>query len=277
MASCPPPPPRDLTGRVAVVTGVGRRAGIGFAVARRLAERGATLYLAHWRPHDEQQPWGADDTDALRAELAATTAVADRGIDLADPDAAQRLIDDAVAEFGHLDILVTCHARSGGDGALLELDAAMLDGHWAVDARSVLLLTRAFARQYRPERGAVPDRGRVVWLTSGQHLGPLPGEVAYAAAESVLAGLTPTAAAELIERGIVLNTVNPGPVDTGYLSPGGGLDPALAAAVHAAFPRGRAGEPDDPARLITWLISDEGRWLVGQVLDSEGGFRRSRW
>lgn len=270
--------PRDLTGRVAVVTGVGRRAGIGFAVARRLAERGAALHLTHWRPHDERQPWGADDVDALHAELAATTAVAGRGIDLADPAAAQRVIDDAVATYGHVDILVANHARSGGDGALLELDAAMLDGHWAVDARSVLLLTQAFARQYRPERGAVPDRGRVVWLTSGQHLGPMPGEVAYAAAKAVLAGLTPTVAAELVERGILLNTVNPGPVDTGYLSPGStGIDPAHAAAVHAAFPRGRAGEPDDPARLIAWLISDEGRWLVGQVIDSEGGFRRSRW
>ncbi|MFC8527497.1 SDR family oxidoreductase [Nocardia sp. NPDC057227] len=271
------PLPRDLTGRVAVVTGVGRRAGIGFAVARRLAERGAALYLAHWRPHDEQQPWGADDTDAVRAELATMTTVVDRAVDLAVPDAAHRLIENAVAEFGHLDILVANHARSGGDGTLLEVDAAMLDGHWAVDARSVLLLTQAFARQYRPERGAVPDRGRVVWLTSGQHLGPMPGEIAYAAAKSVLAGLTPTVAAELIERGIVLNTVNPGPVDTGYLSPGStGLDPAVAAAVHAAFPRGRAGEPDDPARLIAWLISDEGRWMVGQVLDSEGGFRRAR-
>ncbi|MFC8047528.1 SDR family oxidoreductase [Nocardia sp. NPDC057353] len=271
-------PNPDLTGRVAVVTGVGRRAGIGFAVARRLAERGAALYLTHWRPHDERQPWGADDVDALRAELGTATAVVDRGIDLADPDAAQHVIDDAVAEFGHLDILVANHARSGGDGTLLEVDAAMLDGHWAVDARSVLLLTQAFARQYRPEHGPVPDRGRVIWLTSGQHLGPMPGEIAYAAAKSVLAGLTPTVAAELIERGILLNTVNPGPVDTGYLAlDSTDLDPAFVAAVHAAFPRGRAGEPDDPARLIAWLISDEGRWMVGQVLDTEGGFRRSRW
>ena len=80
-------------------------------------------------------------------------------------------------------------------------------------------------------------------------------------------------AAELADRGILLNTVNPGPVNTGY------LDAELLSDEHRdhllrLFPAGRFGEPDDPARLIAWLVSDEGRWMVGQVLDGEGGFRR---
>ncbi|WP_280401782.1 SDR family oxidoreductase [Nocardia carnea] len=270
--------PADLTGRVAVVTGVSRRGGIGHAVARRLAARGAQLFLTHWVPHDETQPWGADDLEAVRADLSAAPRLADLSIDFADPAAAQHAIDAAVAEFGHVDILVANHARSGGDGTLFEIDATTLDGHWAVDARSVLLLTQAFARQYRPERGGVTDHGRVIWLTSGQHLGPMRGEIAYGSAKSVLAGMTATVADELIEHGIVLNTVNPGPVDTGFLDPRHtDLDPAFLDAVHAAFPRGRAGTPDDPARLIEWLVSDDGRWVVGQVIDSEGGFRRSRF
>lgn len=260
-----------------MVTGVSRRRGIGFAVARRLAALGADLYLTHWVAHDEQQPWGADDLALLRGELAATRVV-DRSVDFADPDAPAHVVADAVAEFGHLDILVANHARSGGDGSLWEIDAERLDGHWAVDARSVLLLTQAFARQYRPERDEVADRGRVIWMTSGQHLGPMRAEVAYAAAKSVLAGMTATAAAELIDRGIVLNTVNPGPVDTGFLTTDtADRDPELVARVRAAFPRGQVGQPDDPARLIAWLVCDEGRWVVGQVVDSEGGFRRSRW
>ncbi|MGV9677726.1 SDR family oxidoreductase [Nocardia sp. NPDC003482] len=263
--------PGELSGRVAVVTGVSRRQGIGFAVARRLAAMGANLLVTHWVPHDEAQPWGADDIDAIRRELAAVTRISDMSVDFVDPVAPERVMAAAASEFGHVDILVANHARSGGDGTLLDIDADMLDTHWAVDARSVLLLTREFARRYRPERDAVTDRGRVVWLTSGQHLGPLPGEIAYAAAKSVLAGLTATVAAELVGRGILLNTVNPGPVDTGYLSPEG-LD-----RLRRAFPRGEAGHPDDPARLVAWLVSDAGRWVVGQVLDCEGGFRRGPW
>jgi 3-oxoacyl-[acyl-carrier protein] reductase len=68
-------------------------------------------------------------------------------------------------------------------------------------------------------------------------------------------------------RGILLNTVNPGPVNTGY------LDDAPQALLRQ-FPLHRFGEPDDPARLVAWLVSDEGAWVVGQVLHSEGGFRR---
>ncbi|MEO7745593.1 MAG: SDR family oxidoreductase, partial [Actinomycetota bacterium] len=69
------------------------------------------------------------------------------------------------------------------------------------------------------------------------------------------------------DSGILLNTINPGPVNTGYLdgAPQQLLD---------AFPGGRAGQPDDPARLIAWLVTDDGRWVVGQVLNTEGGFRR---
>ncbi|WP_280253626.1 SDR family oxidoreductase [Nocardia abscessus] len=264
-----------LSGRVAVVTGVSRRRGIGFAVARRLAAMGAELYITHWVPHDEAQPWGADDIDLVRQQLSAAPRIVDRSVDFADPAAPHQVIDEAVAEFGHVDILVANHARSGGDGSLFEVDAAMLDGHWAVDARSVLLLTQAFARQYRPDRGAVTDRGRVIWMTSGQHLGPMRTEVAYASAKSVLAGMTATIAAELIERGIVLNTVNPGPVDTGYLSADtADRDLSVLEEVSAAFPRGRVGQPEDAARLISWLISDDGHWVVGQVISSEGGFRR---
>ena len=104
-------------------------------------------------------------------------------------------------------------------------------------------------------------------LTSGQGLGPMPGEVAYAAAKGALAAITPTLALELAPR-ILLNTVNPGPVDTGYATG------AVHAEVAARFPGGRWGQPADTARLVSWLVGDEGRWVVGQVLHSEGGFHR---
>ncbi|MFR1940519.1 MAG: SDR family oxidoreductase, partial [Actinomyces urogenitalis] len=109
----------------------------------------------------------------------------------------------------------------------------------------------------------------VVLMTSGQGEGPMPSEIAYATSKAALAGITPSLAAGLAEDGIRLNTVNPGPVDTGYMSP------ELIAALTPRFPGGRMPDPVDPARLITWLLTDDAAWVTGQVIATEGGFRRS--
>lgn len=261
------PPPwsdRPLHGRTALVTGVSRRAGIGFAIARRLLAAGARVVVHHHVPHDAAQAWGADRLDAVLDGLRdAGDLAGDVPGDLAEPDAPARLVAGAIELLGHLDVLVCNHARSDPDGALGELDAAVLDGHWAVDARATILLVQEFAARHDGRPG-----GRVVLMTSGQGLGPMPGEIAYAAAKGALAAITPTLADQLADAGITVNTVNPGPVDTGYASA------ADVAAVAHRFPAGRWGEPDDPARLIAWLASDDARWITGQVINSEGGFRR---
>lgn len=259
-----------LEGRVALVTGASRRAGIGFATACRLAGLGASVVLHHHRPHDEAQAWGADDLAAVvagvRERLVGPGArVVDVAADLAAPDAPSALIDRAVAEFGHLDALICNHARSAPDGPLGTLDAEILDGHWAVDARSCILLAQAFAAAHGGRPGA-----SIVFMTSGQALGPMPQEIAYATAKAALAGITPTLADHLADRGIRLNTVNPGPVDTGYVTD------ELHAATEGMFPAGRWGRPEDPARLIAWLCTDDAAWITGQVINSEGGFSRTR-
>ena len=264
----------DMRGRTAVVTGVSRRRGIGFAIASRLARAGADLFVQHWSPHDADQAWGADDVDAvlagLEAQLVPGARLAHTSLDLAAPDAGEELVTRAAGSMGHLDVLVCNHARSGGDGPLAEQTAQTLDAHWAVNARSTILATKAFAAQHDGR-----DGGRVVWMTSGQVLGPMPDEIAYAASKAALAGITVSVARDLADRGILLNTVNPGPVNTGYLDVDAATrSPEELAALNGMFPGGRFGEPDDPARLIAWLVSDEGRWMVGQVLSTEGGFRR---
>ncbi|MDI5962100.1 SDR family oxidoreductase [Streptomyces sp. SL13] len=260
-----------LAGRVALVTGVSRRGGIGFAVARRLAGLGASLFLHHYAPHDAAQPWGADPdgpralADAVTAALTGPEAgVREAGADLTLPGAPEALLDAAGAAFGHVDILVCNHARSGGDGPLGTLDAGMLDAHFAVNTRSSLLLTQAFAARHDDTRPG----GRVLLLTSGQDLGPMRDEIAYAAAKGALASITPTLADQLADRGITVNAVNPGPVDTGYATG------AEHEAVRRRFPAGRWGTPQDPARLIGWLATDDAAWITGQVINSEGGFRR---
>ncbi|MEU5290025.1 SDR family oxidoreductase [Streptomyces umbrinus] len=266
--------PLPLRGRTALVTGASRRGGIGYAVARRLAAYGASVYAHHHVPHDAAMPWGADRPEevvaGIREALADPEArVVDGPGDLSDPAAPAELIATAAdALGGRIDILVANHALSGSDGPLHTIDAAMLDAHWAVDTRSVILLVQAYARL----RAALPPRtagGRVVMMTSGQDIaGGMPDEIAYALQKGALASVTRSLATTLAEHAVTVNTVNPGPVDTDYMT---GDD---YAAVAAMFPAGRWGMPDDPARLIAWLSTDEAEWVTGQVIDSESGFRR---
>lgn len=261
--------PWPLRGRVVLVTGVSRRAGIGYATARRLASFGAHVFCHHFAPHDREQPWGGDDIKAVlagvREQLAPGARMADLHADLTQPAAPARLMDAAVAELGRVDALICNHALSGSDGPLGELTETELDRHWAVNARSTILLAQAFIAQHQSG-----TQGSIVFMTSGQGLGPMPGEVAYAAAKAALAGVTTTLADQLAGDRIRVNTVNPGPVDTGYLTG------EAWSTVRPMFPFGRYGEPDDAARLLTWLVTDEASWITGQIINSEGGFARWR-
>jgi len=235
--------------RNALVTGVSRRAGIGFAIAGRLEEAGANVFTQGWTPHDAAQAWGADATFNPSLEA-----------DFADPAAPARVVGAAREALGALDVLVVNHARSGS-GRLDELTAEDLDKFLHENVRASLLLVKEFAAQFEAESG------RVVLLTSGAHLGPMSGEVAYAVSKGALAIATRTLAEELADSGITVNCINPGPTETGWgLAE---LDPK------PRMPFRRWGEPDDAARLVAWLCSEDGRWITGQVIDSEGGFRRS--
>jgi 3-oxoacyl-[acyl-carrier protein] reductase len=254
---------RPLAGRVAVVTGVSRRIGIGLAVARRLADLGADLFVTSWTAHDQEQPWGADPggMEAVLAELKARR-VEHLEVDFLDPEAPERVLEAAVAAYGQVDVLVCNHARSS-EGDLAEVTAAELDAAFAVNTRAVLLLVKAFAARHDGRPG-----GRVVLFTSGQQLGPMNNELAYAASKGALLEVTASLADVLADRGITVNTINPGPTDTGYASP------QIVERVARLFPAGRWGTPEDAARLVTWLCTDDAAWITGQVINSEGGFRR---
>ncbi|MEN0102335.1 MAG: SDR family oxidoreductase [Curtobacterium sp.] len=280
-----------LHGKTALVTGVSRRRGIGFAVATKLASLGASIVIHHHRPHDLDLPWGGDDLDAvrdgIRAHLTEGARFADLAADLSDPSTIAGVIDTAEGLAGGLDVLVCNHAKSGDDGSILDMTPERLSAFWEVNTRATMLLTAEFARRRAPqteEQRRPGDRitgngpyaepqGHVFWMTSGQIHGAMRGEVAYAASKAALAGVTATVAADLLELGIVLNTVNPGPVNTGYMDPETtdrsleGLDEYLA-----STPFGRVGRPEDPAELIAWLSTSAGGWVVGQVLTSDGGF-----
>ena len=162
--------------RNALVTGVSRRAGIGFAIAHRLEEAGAQVFTQGWTPHDAAQPWGADETIAPSIEA-----------DFADPGAPAHVVTAAREALGPLDVLVVNHARSGL-GRLDELTAEHLDAFLHENVRASLLLVKEFAAQFEG------DSGRVVLITSGAHLDAMTGEVAYAVSKGALAIATRTLA-----------------------------------------------------------------------------------
>jgi 3-oxoacyl-[acyl-carrier protein] reductase len=244
--------------RTAVVTGVSRRNGIGFAIARRLAAAGTSVLVHGWPQGDESPDPGG--MTALVEELRLTRAKIEHvEADFEDAAAPAAVIGSAIEAFGHVDVLVVNHTLSRL-GALAELTPEDLDAHLHVNVRASLLLVKEFAAQHDGRAG-----GRVCLLTSGQHIAPMAGEIAYAASKGAIQQITRTLADALIDRGITVNAVNPGPTDTGWLA---GSEPG------PVMPLGRWGAPDDAARLVAWLSSDDAGWITGQVIDSEGGFRR---
>ncbi|MDQ1395446.1 MAG: 3-oxoacyl-[acyl-carrier protein] reductase [Acidimicrobiaceae bacterium] len=251
-----------------MITGVSRRIGIGYAVASRLARDGADVLAHSWTDHDAEMPWGADPLgiegviQALRDEVGdGAGRISHMEADFEHPLSPRAVIEQAVADFGHVDIVVANHARSSHE-AFGDLTAGELDTCLRINVTATMLLVQAFAHLHDDARPG----GRVVLFSSGQHLVPMPDEIPYIAGKGALLELTRTVASALVRRGIMVNCINPGGTDTGYASAERLADEA------ARHPQGRWGEPDDAARLIAWLVSDEARWVTGQVINSDGGW-----
>lgn len=250
------PPARPL----ALITGVGRTVGIGAGIARRLAASGWDIAFTYWTPYDERMAWGPEPgatstiTDALTEHGAATTALE---ADLSDPDTPARVFDEVEHSLGGVTALVMCHCESV-DSGLLDTTVESFDRHFAVNARATWLLVREYGRRF----AAAPGSGRIVALTSDHTVDNLP----YGASKGALDRITLAAAHEFAHRGITANVINPGPVDTGWMTDEG------RARVLRRTPLNRLGTPQDTAHLVDFLCSPEGQWVNGQLLMSNGGF-----
>ncbi|WP_328945298.1 SDR family oxidoreductase [Streptomyces sp. NBC_00250] len=245
---------------LALVTGVGRTVCIGAGIARRLAESGWDIAFTYWTPYDRRMDWGEEDgaAGAIAEQLAelgaACTAVE---ADLADPEAPARVFDTAGERFGRpVTALVMCHCESV-DSGLLDTTVESFDRHFAVNARASWLLIREYGRRFT----GPPGTGRVVALTSDHTVGNLP----YGASKGALDRITLAAARELAHLGVTANVVNPGPVDTGWMTE------ELRQEMVRQTPLGRLGTPRDTAHLVDFLCSPEGQWINGQLLLSNGG------
>ncbi|MFC4868803.1 MULTISPECIES: SDR family oxidoreductase [Streptomonospora] len=244
---------------VALVTGAGRTSNIAAATARTLAAHGWDVAFTYYRPYDARMPWGAEE-GAARALHAAIT---DHGVralgveaDLADPQAPARLMDTVTERLGPATALVLAHCESV-DSGLLETTLDSFDRHFAVNTRAAWLLIREYALRLQAPHGA----GRIIALTSDHTAHNLP----YGASKGALERITLAAATELAHLGVSANALNPGPVDTGWMSA------ELAEHLRSATPLGRLGTPQDCADLIGFLCSPRGGWVNGQLIASNGG------
>ncbi|MGX1900672.1 SDR family oxidoreductase [Thermolongibacillus altinsuensis] len=255
----------SLQGKIAVVTGVSRMKGIGAAICEALAEAGADIFFTYWRAYDESMPWGMErnEPQLIKRKIEELgVACHCLELDLSKEDAPKTLLQAVIDTLGEPDILVNnaCYSYSADYSSLT---SEMLDHHYFINVRAPMMLSVEFAKAFQKQRG-----GRIMMMTSGQSLGPMPGEVAYAATKGAIDSFVKTFAVEVAPKGITVNAVNPGPTDTGW------MDEEIKQQLLPKFPFGRIGTPHDAARLVRFLASDEAEWITGQVIHSEGGFVR---
>jgi 3-oxoacyl-[acyl-carrier protein] reductase len=245
---------------VALVTGVGRTVGIGAGIARSLAASGWDIAFTYWTAYDERMDWGVESgaTGEITAELTALGAAAiPIEADLADTAAPERVFATVEERLGNVTAMVMAHCESV-DSSILDTTIESFDRHFAVNARAIWLLIREYARRF----GGTPGTGRILALTSDHTVNNLP----YGASKGALDRITLAAAHELAHLGVTANVINPGPIDTGWMS-----DEIRASGVRQT-PLGRLGTPQDTGDLVEFLCSPKGGWINGQLLMSNGGF-----
>ena len=244
---------KDLSGKTAVVTGGSR--GIGRAICEELAARGANVVFSY-----------AGNVAAAQDALAALEALGAQAqavqADVTDPDAASSLVKAATDAFGSLDILVN-------NAGITRDKLAMRMGAEDFDAVIVTNLTGAFLTAKAALRPMLRARaGRIVNMSSVVALRGNAGQVNYAASKAGLIGMTKSLAREVAGRGITVNAVAPGYIQTDMTA---AMPQAAQEAMLSGIPAGRAGVPEDVARAVAFLASDDAAYITGQVLRVDGG------
>jgi len=238
-----------LTDRVALVTGAGR--GIGRAIAIKLAARGAKVAI------NDLDPASARTVAEELGGLAAPADVAGRA-------AAEAMVARVLDHFGRVDILVN---NAGADHAcpLVEMSEEEWDRYLAINLKSVYFCSKAVLPSML-ETG----KGRIVSLSSQTgRQGALKGGIHYATAKAGVLGFTRTLARQVSSRGITVNAIAPGIIDTDLVR--SNLDPATLEALEASLPIGRLGQASEVAGVVAFLVSDDASYVTGATIDINGG------
>jgi len=276
---------RGLSGKVALVTGAGRKRGIGRAIALRLAEEGCDVAVSGFpRPASSYPP--AEQAEGWRGSASVAdeiTALGRRSVahdaDVADAAQVTALVEATVAALGRIDILVNNAALPSEAGAagILDLDDDVWFRTVDVNLNGLYLVTKAVGRTMR----AAGEGGCIVNISSMAGRQGLPNYGAYCATKWGMIGLTQQLAMELTPHRIRVNCVCPGSTDTdmmdgtfGRTAKRAGIDPEAARkGTIARIPWGRQGRPEEQAAAVAFLASDDAAYITGQTVNVDGGLR----
>ena len=243
----------NLTGKVALVTGASR--GIGQATAIELAKAGADV-VVNFIGNEAVAQETVEKIEALGRKAIKIKA------NVGDADDVQAMVDEAIATFGHIDILVN-NAGITRDGLLIRMKDSDWDDVLNINLKGVYLVTKADAKLMVKQRA-----GRIINMTSVSGVTGNVGQANYAAAKAGVIGFTKTCAKELAARGITVNAVAPGFIETAMTDV---LPEKIKEGIAATVPFGRMGQPEEIASVVTFLASDFASYITGQVLNVDGG------
>lgn len=251
--------------RIAIVTGVTRLKGIGRSICYELAKDGIDIFFTYWRNFDREMPWGVEDNepDIIQNEIRNLGVRCEKAeLDLMQEESIITIFDMVEEKFGNPSILVN-NAAYSTQTDISNLTAKEFDAHYKVNLKATILLSLEFVRCFKARKN-----GRIINLTTGQSLGAMGSEIAYAVTKAAIESFTRNIQHEIAFKNITINTVNPGMTDTGW------MDEKHKKDYIKFFPKGRFGQPKDAANLIAFLASEKADWISGQMIHSEGGFYR---
>ena len=243
----------SVQGRVALVTGGSR--GIGRAVCLALARGGAAVALCY----AGNEAAARETEEACQALGAQTLALR---CDVTDAEAVRAMVAAVVKRFGQLDILVN-NAGVTRDGLMLTMPEDDFDAVLAANLKGAFLCMKAASRQMLRQR-----YGRIVSMSSVVGVHGNAGQANYAASKAGLIGLTKSAAKELAGRGITVNAIAPGYIDTDMTAT---LPEEVKARTLAAIPAARLGQAEEVAAAVAFLVGEDAAYITGQVLGVDGG------
>lgn len=243
----------DLAGKTALVTGASR--GIGKACALYLAGLGADIAINYASSNKH-----ADELVKIINDMG-RRAISIRA-DVSIPEEADHMVTETIKTLGSLDILIN-NAGITKDTLLIRMKEEDWDRVLSVNLKGVFLVTRAAVRHMMKKR-----YGRIVNISSVIGISGNAGQANYAASKAGIIGFSKSIAKEFASRGILINVIAPGFIDTDMTD---SLNEEFKKAILAQIPLGRYGEPEDIARLAGFLVSDDNRYITGQVIHVDGG------